>query len=68
MTTLDTFGTASPAVDEVADAALAMADFDAKEGDHTMALEWLAVAAQQRTLTTEYRAKRKAWEARLGRS
>jgi hypothetical protein len=40
-----------------------MADFDAKAGDHRMALEWLGVAEQHRALTQEYRAKRDAWEA-----
>jgi hypothetical protein len=39
--------------DEVAEAALAMADFDAKGGDHLSALEWLAVAEQHRPLTPE---------------
>ena len=63
MTTLDSLGTAHPDRREVADAALAMADFDAKSGDHAMALEWLAVAAQHRRLTPEYRQKRKLWEA-----
>jgi hypothetical protein len=63
MTTLDTLGTARPDRGEVSDASLAMADFDAKAGDHTMALEWLAVAAQHRDLTPEYRGKKAAWEA-----
>jgi hypothetical protein len=62
MTTLDTLSTADPAVDEVADAALAMADYDAKSGDYTMALDWLGVAAQHRALTPEYTTKRAAWE------
>jgi hypothetical protein len=62
MTTLDTLSTADPAVDEVADAALAMADFDAKSGDYAMALDWLGVAAQHRALTPEYTTKRAAWE------
>jgi hypothetical protein len=66
MTTLDTLGSASPDPNEVSDAALAMADFDAKGGDHARALEWLAVAEQQRGLTTEYRDKRGAWEAAAG--
>ena len=66
MTTLDTLSTADPAVDEVADAALAMADFDAKSGDYTMALEWLGVAAHHRELTAEYRTKKRTWE-RAGR-
>jgi hypothetical protein len=68
MTTLDTLGSASPDLDEVSDAALAMADFDAKGGDRTMALEWLAVAAQHRALTPEYVGKRDAWEAHVGRA
>ena len=63
MTTLDTLGTANPGPDEVSDAALAMADFDAKGGDRKMALEWLAVAAQHRDLTREYLSKRDVWEA-----
>jgi hypothetical protein len=62
MTTLDTLSTADPAVDEVADAALAMADFDAKGGDYEMALDWLGVAAQHRGLTPEYTNKRVAWK------
>jgi hypothetical protein len=62
MTTLDTLGSASPALGEVSDAALAMADFDAKGGDLDAALEWLAVAAQHRDLTQEYQDKRKQWE------
>jgi hypothetical protein len=65
MTTLDTLGTDQPDVDEVADASLAMADFDAKSGEHAMALEWLGVAAQHRPLTKEYLEKRSAWEAVL---
>lgn len=63
MTTLDTLGTAHPDRDEVSDAALAMADFDAKAGDFDMALEWLAVAAQHRDLSREYGNKRQLWEA-----
>jgi hypothetical protein len=63
MTTLDTLGSASPNLDEVSDAALAMADFDAKGGDLDAALEWLAVAAQHRDLTREYEDKRNLWEA-----
>ncbi|MEA2451042.1 MAG: hypothetical protein QOG63_2974 [Thermoleophilaceae bacterium] len=66
MTTLDTLGTAEPDLNEVSNAALAMADFDAKGGDHTMALEWLAVAAQHRDLTLEYRVKRVSWKAAVG--
>jgi hypothetical protein len=62
MTTLDTLSTADPAVDEVADAALAMADFDAKGGDYATALDWLGVAAQHRELTPEYTTKGAAWE------
>ena len=65
MTTLDTLGTANADLDEVSDAALAMADFDAKGGDHAMALDWLAVAAQHRPLTREYREKKVAWESTL---
>jgi hypothetical protein len=65
MTTLDTLGTANPDLDEVADAALAMADFDAKGGDCRTALDWLAVAAQHRELSREYLTKRGAWEASL---
>jgi hypothetical protein len=66
MTTLDTLGTAEPDRDEVSDASLAMADFDAKGGDYTAALEWLAVAAHHRPLTPEYAGKRTAWEAATG--
>jgi hypothetical protein len=62
MTTLDTLSTARPDPGEVADAALAMADFDAKSGNHATALDWLAVAAQHRDLTPEYRTKRTTWE------
>jgi hypothetical protein len=62
MTTLDTLGTASPDRGEVADAALAMADFDAKTGDYGTALDWLGVAAAQRDLTGEYRTKKSLWE------
>ena len=61
MTTLDTLSTADPAADEVADAALAMADFDAKSGDYGIALDWLDVAAQHRELAAEYTHKRVAW-------
>ena len=67
MTTLDTLGTREPDLEEVSNAALAMADFDAKCGDHATALEWLGVAEQQRTLTAEYRRKRDAWEGRVRR-
>ena len=62
MTTLDTLSTAHPDHGEVADAALAMADFDAKSGNHAMALDWLGVAAQHRELTREYRNKKAIWE------
>jgi hypothetical protein len=62
MTTLDTLGTARPDLDELSDAALAMADFDAKGGDLDSALEWLAVAAHHRELTLEYQEKRSRWE------
>jgi hypothetical protein len=62
MTTLDTLSTADPDRGEVADAALAMADFDAKSGDFGMALDWLGVAAAQRALPPEYRTKKTSWE------
>jgi hypothetical protein len=62
MTTLNTLGTGSPDLDEVSDASLAMADFDAKGGDYGTALDWLAVAAHHRTLDSEYRDKKAAWE------
>jgi hypothetical protein len=62
MTTLDTLGTARPEPAEVADASLAMADFDAKGGDYRSALDWLGVAAVYRRLAPEYRAKKVAWE------
>jgi hypothetical protein len=62
MTTLDTLSTARPDPGEVADAALAMADFDAKSGNYATALDWLGVAAQHRDLTPEYRTKRTTWE------
>src|SRR3954469_24639588 len=62
MTTLDTLSTANPDHGEVADAALAMADFDAKSGDYTMALDWLGVAAQNPQLTPEYQTKKTTWE------
>jgi LmbE family N-acetylglucosaminyl deacetylase len=65
MTTLDTLGTTHPNHDEVSDAALAMADFDAKGGDHKMALEWLGVAEQHRALDLEYSVKRASWAAAL---
>jgi hypothetical protein len=63
MTTLDTLTTANPDLDEVSDASLAMADFDAKRSDYATALDWLAVAAQHRTLTPEYRDKKLGWES-----
>jgi hypothetical protein len=63
MTTLNTIGSASPDPGEVADASLAMADFDAKGGDYGMALDWLSVAAHHRELTPEYREKKAAWES-----
>jgi hypothetical protein len=63
MTTLDTLGSADPDRNEVADAALAMADFDAKSGDHATALEWLGVAANSRALDLEYRVKQDTWKA-----
>jgi hypothetical protein len=62
MTTLDTLDTVNPNVDEVADASLAMADYDAKRGDFPMALDWLAVAAHHRALNAEYRSKQAEWE------
>jgi hypothetical protein len=65
MTTLNTLNTDRPEPREVADASLAMADFDAKGGDYRMALDWLAVAAQHRRLSREYREKRVAWETAL---
>jgi hypothetical protein len=65
MTTLDTLGTTDPDRNEVSDAALAMADFDAKSGDHAMALEWLGVAANHRALDLEYRVKQDTWKAVL---
>jgi len=67
MTTLDTLSTANPDHGEVANAALAMADFDAKSGDYAMALDWLGVAAQHRELTPEYRNKKTTWENGSGR-
>jgi hypothetical protein len=65
MTTLDTLGTAHPDLDEVSDASLAMADFDAKGGNFRTALDWLAVAAHHRSLNAEYRDKKTAWEGAL---
>ena len=58
MTTLDSLGSADPEPAEVSDAALAMADYDAKAGDYAMALDWLAVAALFRGLTSEYLRKK----------
>ena len=68
MTTLDTLGTANPDHGEVANAALAMADFDAKNGDYALALDWLGVAAQHRELTPEYRTKQTTWESGPGQA
>jgi hypothetical protein len=68
MTTLDTLGTAEPNLDEVADASLAMADFDAKSGEYAMALDWLGVAANHRKLSSEYRQKKMTWEGALTRA
>src|SRR3954451_25110861 len=62
MTTLDTLGPAAPAVDEVADAALAMADFDAKSGDYAMALDWLGVATQHPELPAGNTSESAAWK------
>jgi hypothetical protein len=66
MTTLNSLGSAEPEPAEVADASCAMADYDAKGGDFASALDWLAVAAQFRVLTQEYRQKKVAWEVSLG--
>jgi hypothetical protein len=66
MTTLDSLDTGQPDLDEVSNASLAMADFDAKGGNLTLALDWLAVAAQHRALDAEYRRKKTTWEALLG--
>ena len=65
MTTLNSLGRADPEPAEVSDASLAMADYDAKAGDYATALEWLAVAAQFRGLTPEYRRKQVAWQLSL---
>lgn len=65
MTTLDSLGSADPEPAEVSDAALAMADYDAKAGDYAMALDWLAVAALFRGLTSEYLRKKDTWELSL---
>ena len=63
MTTLNSLDGADPEPSEVSDASLAMADYDAKAGDYATALEWLAVAAQFRGLTPEYRGKKLAWQS-----
>jgi hypothetical protein len=65
MTTLNSLGGPDPESAEVWDASLAMADYDAKAGDYATALEWLAVAAQFRSLTPEYRRKKVAWQLSL---
>jgi hypothetical protein len=65
MTTLNSLGRADPEPAEVSDASLAMADYDAKAGDYATALDWLAVAAQFRGLTREYRRKKDTWESSL---
>jgi hypothetical protein len=65
MTTLNSLGSAEPEPSEVAHASLAMADYDAKGGNYATALDWLAVAAQFRVLTPEYRHKKVAWEFAL---
>ena len=65
MTTLSSLGSAEPEPSEVAHASLAMADYDAKGGNYAAALDWLAVAAQFRVLTPEYRHKKVAWEGAL---
>jgi hypothetical protein len=65
MTTLNSFGRADPEPAEVSHASLAMADYDAKAGDYAMALEWLAVAALFRGLTSEYLRKKDTWELSL---
>jgi hypothetical protein len=65
MTTLNSLGGADPEPAELSDASLAMADYDAKAGDYSTALEWLAVAAQFRGLTPEYRRKKLAWQLSL---
>ena len=67
MTALNSLDCVEPEPAEVADASLAMADYDAKAGDFSAALEWLGVAAQFRVLTPEYRHKQIAWEISLGR-
>jgi hypothetical protein len=67
MTTLNSLGSPEPEPAEVADASLAMADYDAKAGDYAAALDWLAVAVLFRVLTPEYHQKKLAWEVSLGR-
>ena len=67
MTTLDTLDSGNPDATEVANAALAMADFDAKEGDFVTALDWLAVAEQLRKLPAEYAAKKLSWGSQVPR-
>src|SRR5215203_5808362 len=67
MTALNSLDCVEPEPAEVADASLAMADYDAEAGDFSAALEWLGVAAQFRVLTPEYRHKQIAWEISLGR-
>jgi hypothetical protein len=62
VTTLDTLDSPAPDGREVATAALAMADFDAKNGDFAAALEWLGVAELHVRLPAEYAAKRARWE------
>jgi hypothetical protein len=62
MTTLDTLDSPAPDGREVATAALAMADFDAKNGDFAAALEWLGVAELHVGLPAEYAAKQADWE------
>ena len=62
MTTLNSLGRGDPEPAEVSDPSLAMADYDAKGGNYAAALDWLAVAAQFRVLTHEYRHKKIAWE------
>jgi hypothetical protein len=49
----------------VHNAALAMAEFDAKRGDLREAVEWLEVAGTVSPLSKHYQRKRKAWEKRL---
>ena len=65
MTALNSLDCVEPEPAEVADASLAMADYDAKAGDHATALDWLAVAAQFRGLTPEYLRKKDTWELSL---